>query len=504
MKKLSFIAVACSTLAACNLIGINPDKPEEIQTAETAFVAGQKVTLSVGAAINGESDTKVNSILNGTNIDFKWEDGDKLLVKVGSGDDEKTAEFTLVKGSGSNTGYFEGVMPAGGDTFDAQYPVTPPELFKQDLGEEPVSHDMMLFYKTGCTLDAPIKLEPQYAVLRLNLWGDTTIGKIVVSDRSHMGSSPDPLTKYELNCKPGSSDGLSTGSYDSPSPVHILIYPDAFKFIVDVYDAESSPSIICSFEKQKEVTFAAGKTINFPKPPKYGDLNIMPTKVNTFWWAPVNCGYDNVHHPSGQLYQFGRQDGCGLESETANQQTNIPNDEEQITSIVKNPSADRFYLKSTGTDDWYARNIGDTQLTTWPMTAENKPEGTTRIYNPCPDGWYVPDITAFTYFFDAEDKLKGKYNGDKEGWDFGNGLIFPAAGWRSGIDGEYYSEEWSGLYWTCTERIEESYTHFYSLTFSKNIETPGRITSESRACALSVRCVQFVQETQPYYPPMGD
>ncbi|MBQ0118707.1 MAG: hypothetical protein KBS42_02965, partial [Bacteroidales bacterium] len=60
-------------------------------------------------------------------INFTWEEGDQILVKV----DDKTAVFTLTTGAGSNSAEFTGTMPAAGSTFDIQYPKTTPDLSAQ-------------------------------------------------------------------------------------------------------------------------------------------------------------------------------------------------------------------------------------------------------------------------------------------------------------------------------------------------------------------------------------
>jgi len=75
MKKIILIAAACVALAACTM-DIDTPLPE----IATAFEKGQKVTLTAT-----KPNTKVTSTLNTTSgtVDFKWENGDQILVKVG-------------------------------------------------------------------------------------------------------------------------------------------------------------------------------------------------------------------------------------------------------------------------------------------------------------------------------------------------------------------------------------------------------------------------------------
>jgi len=90
MKKIMLFAVACVALAACS---------KEIDTTPetvTSFEKGQTVTLTVKTG----DQTKVSSELVTTGeekdkVNFKWEDGDKIKVTVGS----ESAEFILSSGA---------------------------------------------------------------------------------------------------------------------------------------------------------------------------------------------------------------------------------------------------------------------------------------------------------------------------------------------------------------------------------------------------------------------
>lgn len=163
MKKNILIA-ALAIFASCTT---SIDGNFQEMSDASPFTKGQQVSISASSNWNG--GTRVTGTDNGTNINFAWENGDKVLVKVG----ESSAEFTLKSGAGTANATFEGTMPAGGSTFDVQYPVATPDLTTQEyVSSNQLPKGKMLFKATGCTLGTTANLEPQYAVLQLNLNGD--------------------------------------------------------------------------------------------------------------------------------------------------------------------------------------------------------------------------------------------------------------------------------------------------------------------------------------------
>jgi len=210
MKKIMLFTVALATFAACTKTEIqnNADTP-----SRTSFKAGQAVTLNV--SVPTSSQTKVNGTLNSSGgIDFKWELGDKILVSVG----DKSAEFTLASGSGQAKASFTGTMPASGDTFDVQFPVSDPVLTAQTYVKGALPHNMMKATASNCTISAPFELTPVNSALRLKLYGaNQTVGKIIVTNVS---STASPQPSYTLSC--GSGVEIGTGS-DSATPFLIVM-----------------------------------------------------------------------------------------------------------------------------------------------------------------------------------------------------------------------------------------------------------------------------------------
>ena len=252
MKKLMYFAAALLVLVGCN----KKDNALNNAPEGTPFEKGQQVTLTVGTGAQ-QGPNKVAGVDNTAEnrIDFTWEEGDKILVKVG----DKTAEFTLTTGAGSNSGVFAGEMPAAGSTFDIQYPIEEPALSAQEYTtDKTIPADKMLFMATNCTLlSNEISLTAQYAMVQLNLYGtDITIGQIVLTN-----TTAEPAESYTLTC----TDGVTIGATSTTAtPFYIIVPAGAYKFEVEVYDNATTPAMICSFATSAAQTFTAGKCLNMP------------------------------------------------------------------------------------------------------------------------------------------------------------------------------------------------------------------------------------------------
>ena len=251
MKKLMYFAAALLVLVGCN----KKDNIVENTPEGTPFEKGQQVTLTVGAGAQ-QGPNRVAGVENTTDnqIDFKWEENDKILVKVG----QKTAIFTLTTGEGTETGTFSGVMPASGTTFDIQYPTTTPDLSTQEYTAlKTIPADKMLFTATGCTLGNTATLQAQYAMVQLNLYGtDKTVGKIVFTNKT-----ADPAVSYTLTCTGGKTIGTTSAE---ATPLYMVVPTGTYLFEAEIWDNATTPAKICSFATSEAQTFTAGKCLNMP------------------------------------------------------------------------------------------------------------------------------------------------------------------------------------------------------------------------------------------------
>ncbi len=273
MKKLMYFAAALLVLVGCN----KNDNIVENAPEGTPFEKGQKVTLTIGTGAQ-QGPNRVAGVDNTTvgKIDFTWEEGDKILVKVG----EATAEFTLISGEGTADGEFAGEMPAAGSSFDIQYPIEEPALSAQEYTtDKTIPADKMLFTATDCTLGKLATLTAQYAMLQLNLYGtDMTVGKIVFKN-----ITAEPAESYTLTCTDGKTIGATAVE---ATPFYMVVPAGEYQFEVEIYDYADEPAKICSFATSAAQTFTAGKCLNMPAKyvPTYVDLGLSVK------WATCNLG----------------------------------------------------------------------------------------------------------------------------------------------------------------------------------------------------------------------
>jgi len=240
-----------------------------------SFVKGQKVTISTAMNNNGgNSLTQAIGTDNGATIDYTWEEGDSVLVKVNS----ETAVFKLVSGAGTNNATFEGVMPASGNKYDIQYPVVEPNLAEQYYDGNRIPKDKMLFKALNCTLGNSVKLQAQYAILQLNFYTTAEAIGIEVGDSITLGA----LTSIQLVYEKESEDfydnltinpavTLET-SEDKAKPFYIVVHTGV-KYKTVTVMAGTTPDK--SGANLNGKTFEAGKYINMSARMVYDKKNCL-------------------------------------------------------------------------------------------------------------------------------------------------------------------------------------------------------------------------------------
>lgn len=289
-----YFATALFVLAGCN----KNDNALNNAPEGTPFEKGQKVTLTIGTGAQ-QGPNKVAGKDNTTNnrIDFTWEVGDQILVKVG----DKTAEFTLISGEGTEYGEFTGTMPAAGSTFDIQYPTTTPDLSAQVYtATKTIPADKMLFTATNCTLGVNAILQAQYAMVQLNLYGaDKTVGKIVVTDISNIFDDSKPVRSATLTCTGGVKIGTAE---DAATPFYIVVPAGEYRFEVRIWNNAATPAKLAWFGTSAAKTFTAGNCLNMPK----REVKVERTYVDlgaAGRWATVNIE-DVAPEDHGKTYTY--------------------------------------------------------------------------------------------------------------------------------------------------------------------------------------------------------
>ena len=218
MKKYLLCVIVTILFVAC----------DSTNDLGTPFTKGQEVTLT---AVIGEQQPqmlpgmqRVSGKDSGTEINLKWDEGDQIKVIVG----DKSAIFTLTSGAGSSDGTFTGIMPADGNSFRVEYPIAEPDISTQTYIKDGFSNGLMKMVAENGTINGGFILKAQYALLGLQLMGNQTLSKIVVTN-------PTDKKTYTLHC---SNVVLS----NSPTLFYIVVpageWNDGFK--VDIYDSNNT------------------------------------------------------------------------------------------------------------------------------------------------------------------------------------------------------------------------------------------------------------------------
>jgi uncharacterized protein (TIGR02145 family) len=171
----------------------------------------------------------------------------------------------------------------------------------------------------------------------------------------------------------------------------------------------------------------------------------------------------------GDLFQWGRwKDG----HEKRNSSTTSG------TTTNNKPGSD-FITVSSGSDNWYSGTNADALWS----------DGTDRgINDPCPDGFRVPSIAQWQsiagglIWDSSSPNLWTWKDTSTKGWQIGDFLFLPMAGYRNSIALVDYQGTY-GLYWSSTVTGTDAYyLHFMDGSVYLDSRT-------SRAEGSSVRCV---------------
>jgi len=489
MKKLLLIASACTILAAC---AKETSQEQEIQNV-VPFVKGQEVTLNIAAG------TKVVGILNAStdDIDFVWEEGDEIKVTVGS----SSAKFVLKEGAGQSYAVFQGMMPESGDTFSVQYPydgVSDSALTTQTYSADyAIPHAMMLATATDRTLGEVFELSPQFAAVKLNLYGGArSVSAITITNTATSQT-------YTLNCNPAVTVGKDL---DSATPFCVVLPAlqgsDNFSFSAAVTANALTPSA------SNTLTYPESGTLGVPFPAQTtftttnhslsaGTVLNMAAVSLTTVWAPENCGYSSSvsNETKGKFYQWGRFVGSYWNTTTQAATGS------SSTTTVDNPADNVFYVNpaaySTNGCDWRVN-----KLSAWPMKSTDAGYIAGKVANPCPNGWRVPTIDelgslCYTDYNPSTKTGTTRRSGNivtspLPGWEFTqtgtSSLRFVHSGSRAGaIDGTWAQNNSAGTYFSST--VSGNYA--YAMVVATSNERRVWIDSEAkRANGFSVRCVQ--------------
>ena len=217
-------------------------------------------------------------------------------------------------------------------------------------------------------------------------------------------------------------------------------------------------------------------------------------------WAPVNCGYHETDYPYGKLYQWGRKHGQGY-GEPYTAATTEKKSDKTTAEIVPAPVTpsealkypNRFYARSNMASFNWTRN----DMSLWcPLIEEGKATKHPK-YDPCPEGWRVPEL--FDFYSLAEhysDFVEYPEGGPKGRWFSGpeqystnvQRIFLPATGMRT-RDGESHSRDRQAIYWSLRHGGGEGLVWHLYLNDYEAVVNPSAFPHE----AYSVRCIKDIE-----------
>lgn len=284
-----YFAAALLVLVGCN----KKENVIENGPEGTPFVKGQQVTLIVGTGVQGPN--RVAGHDNASQIGFTWEEGDKILV---GNDGSGYNEFTLVSEANAKQGAFAGEMPSSGTTFTVKY-IGNPYLTEQTYSVAQIDAKQMSFEATNCVLDKTIILEPQYAMVQLNLYSTTEqkVGKIVFNDITCLFETVDDPFMATLNCTDEEGNGVTLSTNpEEPTPFYFIVPKGEYRFEVRVWnDDDTSPKKIAWFGTPAKQQFVSseGKALCVNMPAREVKVEHTYVDLGTAGkWATINVGQD--------------------------------------------------------------------------------------------------------------------------------------------------------------------------------------------------------------------
>lgn len=185
----------------------------------------------------------------------------------------------------------------------------------------------------------------------------------------------------------------------------------------------------------------------------------------------------------GLLYQWGRKDpflGSSSISHSISAESTITWSFEEVRNSIE------YEISHPTTFISYI----DYDNTRWTTSSSNK-----SIYDPCPIGWRVPDggdNGVWTKALASSSSVEHTYDSTNKGINFSgkfgsaSTIWYPASGWRRSYDGELYTYDEVGYYWSAStnSRYDTSYLLFDS-------DGSLDLSSEaSREHAFAVRCAK--------------
>ena len=200
----------------------------------------------------------------------------------------------------------------------------------------------------------------------------------------------------------------------------------------------------------------------------------------------------------GLLYQWGRKDpflgSSSISSDSEAKSTITWPDKVRSNSsngtiafATINPTT--FITYNGSNYDWYYTGSESTDNSRWTTSKSEK-----SIYDPCPDGWRIPDGKSdgvWSKALGSYSSFRRLYDNSNQGMNFSgefgdaSNIWYPASGYRYHGEGRLNGVGDDGSYWSASTYMFRAY---YMSLYDDGYCAPSG--DYYRACGFSVRCVQ--------------
>ena len=508
--KASLMALA--TMVACTEMEISNESQDSINN-------GLLQELSVtGKDFQFEEATRSSVTIGERGASFTWDEDDVIGIFPDKGDQ---VSFAMDEGVGTQTATFSG----GGWALksSAKYAAYYPHFYEnRDMTKIPVSY-------VGQTQNGNANTDHIGAYDFMAASVTTPSNGAVAFDMQHLGAlvqltitvpEPSTLTKVVLT---SSTEFAETGTIDLISEIPAITaitQSSTFEIVlnniatteanenvtiyfmvapIDLTDSKLTSTIYFDDAPTRTAEFIgkklqAGKAYKFSIEncqfldyiDEYGENHGKGVEIDGVVWAPVNCGYNKDDFKYGKLYQWGRKYGQGYHGryETHYDDSHWAGMQKGPVDLDTGQSQSEmgtfFYNPERG--DWLYPSRSDL----WNTGTEAAPVKTE--YDPCPSGWRVPTYAELQNLIKNHSQ-NTKNEAGQNGWWFSGSIAYGEetprlflckSGYRRALDGNAYSRESYGLYWSSMSRKA---LQFYG-------ESNVGIGDHDCAEGYAIRCVQ--------------
>ena len=232
---------------------------------------------------------------------------------------------------------------------------------------------------------------------------------------------------------------------------------------------------------------------------EYGVNHGQGIEIDGVVWAPVNCGYkaptaDSKGFSYGKLYQWGRKYGQGYEGTFYINGTQSGRYSDESSPVIEKGGISPISGNDIGYSNvFFTGTYEYTEHWSYPADGTLWTEKTRGKYDPCPDGWRVPNVD------ELDGLIKNKsswttYQNQEGYWFSGNSaysndvsqVFLPAAGSLAYTSGAAYGRGNAGYYWSSSTYSGSSFLLIFSNGSSRTDGYGG-----ARASGHAVRCVQL-------------